>query len=60
MAFVDGRTDRLTRLKKVEDVVVFLRHVHLWLHQVEEDAGRHDGAAVHHRVVRLIWNTNGD
>ena len=43
-------------LEEVEYVVVLLRHVHARLEQVEQDAGRHDGAGVHHRVVRLVCN----
>ena len=58
----DARVEHLQHLspfssyfEEVKDVVVLLRHVHCWLEKIQEDGGGHDGPAVHHGVVGLVW-----
>jgi len=45
----------LCNLEKVENVVVFLSHVHLRLEQIQQNGGGHDGTRVHHWIVWLIF-----
>ena len=51
----DGETAAHPR-EEVPDIFIFLAERQFRLDLVQEESGRHDSAAVDHRVVRLAWN----